>query len=372
MLSDLINKAYTVKDCIQVYGRSFLLGFRKQKLPPGRLRNLFSEHKKNQRFLFEAFRTQGPIIKLRTGSILTICISGLPLCRKFLREHASRVIPESLDLTTLFPIGHLRSMEGQVHKHYRSVLSSNIDEAAIEKDRAYQRSIISDALNDYVTASASKPSPKSLIETLNEISTSILIRIFFGAVKGTEHYDKLIDLYKAFGGSKWMAYSEDRRITGFNSIKAYLLDYRASENALNDPYFKDSILYKLAEHDEVDQTLLGNIIVMVISGKGDINGLLRWAFYYAAENPAIMDQVTADNQATTIHAVAPAKAFIMEVLRLNQIESLLRIVQEDLIFENYLVPKGSFVWLALWESHKSADSFEDPFEFRTQRFLDNT
>lgn len=62
----------------------------------------------------------------------------------------------------------------------------------------------------------------------------------------------------------------------------------------------------------------------------------------------------------------------MEVLRLNQIESLLRIVQEDLTFEGYLVPNGSFVWLALWESHKSADSFNEPFEFRPQRFLDHT
>lgn len=304
MLSDLINKAYTVKDFAQVYGRSFLLNFRKHKLPPGSLRNLFSEHKKNQRFLFEVFRTQGPILKLRTGSILTICISGLPLCRKFLREHASHVIPESLDLTALFPVGHVRSMEGQVHKHYRSVLSRSIDEEAIGKDRAYQRTLIGAALNDYATESASKPSPQALIETLNEISTSILIRIFFGAVKDTDHYDKLIELYKAFGGSKWMAYSQDRRVTGFNAIKTYLLDYRASEKALIDAYFKDSILYKLAEHGEVGETLLGNIIVMVISGKGDINGLMRWALYYAAENPAVMDQTTADNQTTTFHTIA--------------------------------------------------------------------
>lgn len=372
MFSALINKAYTVKDLGQVYGKSFLLNFRIHKLPPGPLRNLFSEHKKNQRFLFEAFRTQGPILKLRTGSILTICISGLPLCRKFLREHAAHVIPESLDLTNLFPIGHLRSMEGQVHKHYRSVLSRGIDEEAIAKDRAYQRSLIGDALNDYATASASRPSPHALIATLNDISTSILIRIFFGAVKGTDHYDHLIELYKAFGGSKWMAYSEERRVTGFNAIKTYLLDYRASQKARNDPHFKDSILYKLTEHGDPDQTLLGNIIVMVISGKGDINGLMRWALYYAAENPVIMDQLNADNQATTFYAVAPAKAFIMEVLRLNQIESLLRIVQEDLIFENYLVPKGSFVWLALWESHKSADNFKEPFEFHPQRFLEDT
>lgn len=63
------------------------------------------------------------------------------------------------------------------------------------------------------------------------------------------------------------------------------------------------------------------------------------------------------------------EAFVLETLRTNQSELLMRRAQRDFVFDGFLIPKHATVRVCLWESHKSPDAFASPLEFQPDRFL---
>jgi cytochrome P450 len=53
-----------------------------------------------------------------------------------------------------------------------------------------------------------------------------------------------------------------------------------------------------------------------------------------------------------------------------QSERLMRNAAGTFVFEGYLIPKHAIVRVCLWESHKSGESFPDPFRFDPARFME--
>jgi cytochrome P450 len=113
--------------------------------------------------------------------------------------------------------------------------------------------------------------------------------------------------------------------------------------------------------------MIGNLIYMIEMGRHDLAGYLRWIAWFAARNPVIADAVAAAPGDDRL-----AAAFVQETLRLEQSERLVRTVKSDFTFERLLFPKGAMVRVCVWESHKDAAIFADPFTFDPQRFLDST
>lgn len=119
----------------------------------------------------------------------------------------------------------------------------------------------------------------------------------------------------------------------------------------------------------LDETMLGNLIYMVEMGRDDLRLLFRWLSKYAAENPPVLERIRAGVGAEWPDRRSLAEAFVLETLRLNQSEALLRVVDRDIVFQGYLIPAKSLVRLCLWESHKQPESFPEPFSFMPDRFL---
>jgi cytochrome P450 len=63
------------------------------------------------------------------------------------------------------------------------------------------------------------------------------------------------------------------------------------------------------------------------------------------------------------------RAIVFETLRLEQSEVLYRTPVDDVVFDNYLIPKGSIMRGCLWEGHKDEKIFPEPFKFDPDRFL---
>ena len=55
-----------------------------------------------------------------------------------------------------------------------------------------------------------------------------------------------------------------------------------------------------------------------------------------------------------------------------QSESLARRATEDIVFKGHLIPRGSYVRICLWETHKDPANFPEPFRFDPDRFLDGS
>jgi len=108
---------------------------------------------------------------------------------------------------------------------------------------------------------------------------------------------------------------------------------------------------------------------MVEMGRHDLVGLLRWMSKFASKHPELLAEIAKEDTDLSSDGINKTQAFVMETLRLNQIERLIRIPDRDLHFKNYLIPKGSFVRICLWEAHKNPDTFPEPFTFQPDRFL---
>jgi len=119
----------------------------------------------------------------------------------------------------------------------------------------------------------------------------------------------------------------------------------------------------------IDETLLGNLIYMVELGRYDLRGLLRWVSKYAAEHPSWLDRIASETLSHVQSQTSAAEAFVLETLRMDQSERLMRHVLDDFVFEGYLIPRGALLRVCMWEAHKDPDAFPSPFQFDPARHL---
>ena len=124
-----------------------------------------------------------------------------------------------------------------------------------------------------------------------------------------------------------------------------------------------SFIGHLVSTKSLDDTLRGNLVYMVDTARFDLASLLRWILYYLAPREDVTRKARGDSDSYL-------DAVIYETLRLNQSEFLRRRVSEDIAFEGYLIPKDTLVRVCLWEGHKNAETFPEPFAFQPERFVE--
>lgn len=65
-----------------------------------------------------------------------------------------------------------------------------------------------------------------------------------------------------------------------------------------------------------------------------------------------------------------AEALVLETLRIDQSSRLLRVVEKTIAFEGHVIPRNTLLRICLWESHRAEETFDKPFEFSPERFVD--
>ncbi|MGI1661760.1 cytochrome P450 [Palleronia sp. KMU-117] len=203
----------------------------------------------------------------------------------------------------------------------------------------------------------------ALIETLNRIASSALIDLVFGLAPDHPDHIKMLEVYHRLG--------PDRVIFQIGPVQqACFADLRKIlDRLIADDLLAQSVAGHARISGRLDETLAGNLIYMVEGGRHDIASLLRWVLRDLAYDPASQTAL-AQEDARGDPARPLAVAFVKESLRMNQIERLTRLAKQDIVFETWLIPKGSFIRLCLWEAHKDPEVFERPFEHCPGRFLD--
>jgi cytochrome P450 len=345
--------------------------FSKHPLPPGRFLILDPAEQSDQKFLLKHSRQVGQIFKTVFDSKLCICVIGLPLCRRFLQEHSADVTPDTIRLEELFPKGFLRAMMGEEHKRYRKSLVRAIDPEVLLRGHAVIEKTIIDELARYAENQTEGSSPPEIyIKTLNNIASSLLIYIFFGATVGSGPFEDLIRMYNKLGpnGIVW-SIGEQQKQTFFE-IRDYLLGLLSKHTDDNESWLSSSIMGRMHEDGALDETSLGNLIYMVEMGRYDMHLLFRWLSKYGGDNPVPFESICTESDEKETKKTLLSEAFVLETLRLNQSERLMRVVNRDIIFDGYLIPRNFRVRLCLWESHKSPESFDEPFSFKPERFFD--
>jgi cytochrome P450 len=345
--------------------------FIKGKLPPGNLANLYNREIKDQTYLLKQFKTRGPVIKTRMAKYLTICVLGLKQCRQLISEQDENLVPVSFEIKPIVTKGFMREMKGADHKHYRSAFMKAVQPDAMETHREFHRTLIAETLDEYCTNYFKEPSAQQYIDALDTIGQSIMLHLFFGAEYSTAYHGQLTKIYKKMWDKDWHFYVSDHQLKAYEELKTVLVSSIEDKSNSNHAMVRESILGRIHEAGSLDETILANLIYMVETSRIAVYSLMRWTTKYAVDNPEIFTRISTDPNTFSNEKDCIAQAFVLESLRLNQTERLLRHVTKTFVFEGYLFPKGSLVRLCLWESHKDPQVFPDPFTFNPQRFLDN-
>ena len=262
-------------------------------------------------------------------------------------------------------------MEGENHRIYRDALVRGLNGLAPGDYLHDLEAIAAAGLGSYDCGLRTEHGPAhAYSKTLSVIASSMLLRIFFGAEPGSSLLDRLFENYNQLSPDGFVWNITERQINAYGELRNELHSLRDAEASTPRHAFASSLFGRLSAHETVDDTLIGNLIYMVETGRYDLRGLLRWISKYAVENPAWIERITAAEKGNPEQTQTLAKAFVLETLRMDQSERLMRNVKQDIVFDGYTIPKDATVRICMWEAHKDADAFPDPFAFNPQRFLD--
>jgi cytochrome P450 len=339
---------------------------RRSPLPPGDLVPLDELERGHRTLLVERAATLGPVFKGLMEKRIVVCVVGHARARRLLKEHAAALRPVTIDIKPVVPAGFLRQMEGDTHRHYRKALVQAVNAIDTRALAPRLEPIIAEGLRAHAADPAAGGSPAAWADRLSQIATSLLVAAFLGAAPGTRRHADLVAGFRRLGpqGVAWQLTS--RQTEAFGALR----DLLAAPPA--DALLPGSFWPALQAGGALDETLIGNVVYMVELGRYDVRGLLRWLSKYAGEQLAWLDRVAAEAAAGALPAGQrpAAEAFALETLRMDQSERLMRDVLQDIVFDGWLIPKGSLVRVCLWETHKLPETFPDPFRFDPARFLD--
>ena len=342
--------------------------FSKFRLPPGRLIQLYAKERLNRHLILELKERYGPIFKGRNANNFLTCIVDLPIANQFLLEFRNDIHMPTVNLESLFPKGFIRQLEGDDHKKYRSAVVQGISPEIMDQNSAAHAEIVKVALDEYAKKNPDETSnPAAYVETLHNISTGMLLNIFFGIELNSSDYNWLMEKYNLLGSTQFSFHIGEQQQSAFSEIRDFLLQRDKDVLSVN----ASSILGNMHALDLVDETSLGNLIYMVEMGRHDMVGLFRWMSKFASNYPDHLLEIAGEDADLVSDEINITRAFVLETLRLNQIERLMRVTKRDLHFNNFIIPKGSFVRICLWEAHKNPKTFPQPFSFRPSRFLDS-
>lgn len=336
-----------------------------RKLPPGNFVHIDELERGNRTVLIDREATYGPVFKAFMEKRMAVCVVGHALGRRLLKEHASALKPVTIQLEPLVPKGFMRQMEGQCHRDYRRKLVRALQSLDLAPLLPEFETILSQNLEAFARNAENDPGTHSWSDALSRIATGMLICLFFGACPGSPFFERLMAAYYRLGphGVVWRI--TGKQIKAFNELRSELQDGASLDHT--PPAI--GLLNQTRDSGPVDDTLLGNLIYMVELGRYDLRGLFRWISKYAAEQPAWIDRIASESFRGPTGEDSVAEAFVLEVLRLEQSERLMRNVLKDIDFEGFFIPKGTLVRICMWEAHKAESVFEQPFRFDPARFL---
>jgi cytochrome P450 len=129
-----------------------------------------------------------------------------------------------------------------------------------------------------------------------------------------------------------------------------------------------------------DEELRAQVMTMVMAGHETTAKALTWSLYLMSQHPDVAAQVHAeiqnvlgDRDATIadIPALTISRSVIQEAMRMYPpIWVISRRVVADDVLGGHRIPAGSLVCVSPWVLHHSDDIWDEPFEFKPQRFRD--
>lgn len=320
--------------------------------------------------LLEKSRRYGPVFKFSWERNLSTAIVGFEAAREFLTAHDAHLSGISQDLSLLGDVKHVRNLQGDVHTACKRHLVQAMPKIGTEAHAGDLRAFLGRELDEYARQCVKgAPSAEDFKQALRVIGTGLLIISLFGCRPSSDAFEALLKGFLQIGPNGLVWNLGKDQVRAYRALEDTVTDLIAglSQEDLN--HDDARYLKAFSQAAKSDRLVLINLLAMFEMGRYDLAAFLRWIVCLLGRNPTVIDDLVQARAQGEKHLHDLTRACVFECLRHVQSESLARRADADIVFQGHFIPKGSFVRICLWETHKDPSAFPDPFHFDPARFL---
>jgi len=316
----------------------------------------------------------GPVFKMAQFHRPVACITDLPLGLEVLEEHRRALAQPRLAFGRLSPGNYIEFMNDERHTRYRGILRSALKGRVISGCREG----VSEAVRKQLQQMATDGGRQGVHPDryLTRVGFVAMLRVMCGVSVDDDRIDELHDWFRELGTlPKFTEQRPEDRVEPYQHLVEWVrrrgIEIRDQLAAGKDvsPSVLSEILRADPAHLE-DETILGNLVLIVHVTHSNIRGLLGWILKESVDHPEYADELrrvsATTPDATRVRALATH--FVNETLRRHQSEYFYREVVRPIDFSGFHVPRGWLLRVCVREAHDNPVVFEDPLSFRPQRF----
>lgn len=342
-----------------------------KRLPPGSLQIAPSGPWVDYLYYRKQADQYGPICKMNHFVQPMICLTGIQMGTEFLKHHEDSTVTPPMPFNRYIPNGFMRYMAPAVHMEYRNTMKVIFSDSGFLEKRAESlcgiiREILFTMTDD---SNAINPVPH-----FQNMAFAIFAGLFLGLSQQDPAFKRLQELYTTIDYRYALFFSKRKTENALREIEEIFLKHALTQES----YFRNFLEDRAAgcpKHAQ-DKTLLRNFIFLLQTSWIDVSDLLTWTFKLLSDNPQWVDTLHKDlhseNAGNIQSAHQLASRIVLETLRLEQSEYLMRKALHDIHFGGFLIPKGWLVRIGIRESHRDPEIFANPHEFNPDRFLTGT
>ncbi|KAK6118992.1 hypothetical protein DH2020_047278 [Rehmannia glutinosa] len=332
----------------------------------------------------------GPVYKLWLGSQLSVVISSPSLIKEVVRDHDTIFANHDPSVAGIVATGGLDIVWSPYGKYWRDMrklfaremLSNNNLQASYGLRREEVRRVIGDIVNTKIGK------PIEIGEFVFRTELNVIMSLLWGGMIDQEERDRL--------GAEFRArISKVVDLMGKPNVSDFFPDARmkimtaGDEN--KDESRKDFLGVQLElKEQEVGKTssfgltqIKAILLDMVIGATDTTSTTIEWVLAELLDNPGAMEKaqqelthvVGMNNivQESHISKLHYLEAVVKETFRLHPALPLLlpRMPSESRIIGGYTIPKDSKVFLNTWSIYRDPQVWEDPLQFKPDRFLND-
>jgi cytochrome P450 len=340
----------------------------KRGLPPGSLQLAPSRPWADYLHYMKLAHTYGPIYKMNNFIQPMICVTGIPLGTEFLKRHEESTATPPMPFNGFIPNGFMRYMAPAIHKDYRSRMKLIFSDHAFLEEKV---DALAGVVGQTLLEMTKRPLPIHPAPHFQKMTFAILAELFLGLTPQDPELARLEKLYQRIDYRKALFSAKWRTEKSLREIEAIF----CTKGLARQSYFSKFLGHVPGSCPKQvqDRTLLRNFIYLLQTSWIDVSDLLTWIFKQLSENQRWIERLRAllqsHNEAEGQSALQLAHRIVLETLRLEQSEYLMRRALHDIHFAGFLIPKGWLVRINIRESHRDATIFANPHDFDPDRFV---
>ncbi|MGW4807784.1 cytochrome P450 [Kitasatospora sp. NPDC004272] len=324
--------------------------------------------------LLSVVRELGPVAGFRLGDRRVVLVTGASAVQQVLAKRTEVYVKRGHRVKPLLG-GGLLCAAGEPWRRQRKLLQPQFTGQGIKAYEPQIRAAVADTAERWRVAAAAGE-VREVDADLRHFSLDVIWRSLTAHPLDPETHRRLVAAGEGFAAIPAFAPASGDTEIDFREANEHV--DRVAEHAIalaeesREPGLVQVLLRAAAElSDYTERLVRDELMTLVVAGYETTATALSWLFLLLDAHPEQREWALAAGPAGSAERAAAIRALVDETLRLYPVAWLMpRHAAEDDVLDGHRIEAGTTVLLAPYLTHRDAELWPDPEEFRPQRFLE--